>query len=139
MKERIQNQWRCPVVCDDVTLAFAILHRMPVAEGDCKGTSLGVVGEATKRFGPLKAVLGVIPAFYANGEVRQQPLLDSPLTNTLQESVTVGNKIEILLSHVIALEECFDSRPGDVAEQRRRDELIRYVAVPPLNLDLSTF
>ena len=49
------------------------------------------------------------------------------------------NKIEILLSHVVALEELFDSRPGDVAEQRRRDELIQYAVVPPLNLDPSTF
>ena len=39
----------------------------------------------------------------------------------------MGNKIKILLSHVVLLEEYLDSRPGDVAEQRRRDELIRYI------------
>ena len=41
----------------------------------------------------------------------------------------MGNKLEILLPRVAALEEHFDSRPSDVAEQRRRDELIRYVTM----------
>ena len=52
----------------------------------------------------------------------------------LQGTVAIGNKIENLLSRIVALEERFDSRPGDVAEQRRRDELIRYVVVPPFIL-----
>ena len=54
--------------------------------------------------------------------------------NSLQGSAAVGDKIEVLLSHVVALEDFFDSRPGDVAEQRRRDELIEYVVVPPFEL-----
>ena len=41
----------------------------------------------------------------------------------------MGNKVEVLLPRVAALEEHFDSRPGDVAEQRRRDELIQYATM----------
>ena len=44
----------------------------------------------------------------------------------------LGGKIEGLLSRVVELENRFDSRPSDVAEQRRRDVLRRYVAVFPL-------
>ncbi|KAF9642557.1 hypothetical protein BDM02DRAFT_3133008 [Thelephora ganbajun] len=58
--------------------------------------------------GPLKAVLRTIAAVHANH----------------QETVAIGNKIEVLLSCIVALEERFDSRPGDVEEQRRRRELI---------------
>ncbi|KAF9644990.1 hypothetical protein BDM02DRAFT_3121009 [Thelephora ganbajun] len=63
-------------------------------------------------FGPLgslKAVLGTIPAVYANH----------------QGTVVIGNKIEDLLSRIVALEERFYSRPDDVEEQRRRRGLIR--------------
>ena len=48
-----------------------------------------------------------------------------------QGAVAVGNKIEGLLSRIVALENHFDSRPSDVADQRRRDELRRYVATFP--------
>ena len=41
----------------------------------------------------------------------------------------MNNRIENLLSRVVSLEERFNSRPSDVADQRRRDELIRYVTV----------
>ena len=41
----------------------------------------------------------------------------------------MGNKVEVLLPRIAALEEHFDSRPSDVAEQRRRDELIQYVTI----------
>ncbi|KAF9645835.1 hypothetical protein BDM02DRAFT_395499 [Thelephora ganbajun] len=59
--------------------------------------------------GPLKAVLRAIAVvYYAND----------------QETTAIG-KIEYLLSRVVALEERFYSRPDDVAEQRRRDKLIR--------------
>lgn len=51
----------------------------------------------------------------------------------------MGNKIEVLLSHIVTLEEFFDSRPGGVAEQRHRDELIRYVLVFSLGLTLTSF
>ncbi|KAF9646737.1 hypothetical protein BDM02DRAFT_2976922 [Thelephora ganbajun] len=68
--------------------------------------------EATDGFGPLgslKAVLRTTAAVYANH----------------QETVAIGNRVESLLSRIVALEEHFYSRPDDVAEQRRRDKLIR--------------
>ena len=46
-----------------------------------------------------------------------------------QGIVALGNKVEVLLPRIAALEKHFDSRPSDVAEQRRRDELIRYVTM----------
>lgn len=52
---------------------------------------------------------------------------------------TIGIEVEHLLSRVVVLEERFDSRPDDVAEQRRRDELIRYVVVPRFDLVLNSF
>ena len=51
----------------------------------------------------------------------------------------MNNRIENLLSRVVILEERLDSRPSDVADQRHRDELIRYVAIPPLLLALMLF
>ena len=51
------------MVCADVTLAFALFHCVQVAERDCKGVSLEDVKGATEKFGPLKAVLGAIPAY----------------------------------------------------------------------------
>ena len=41
-------------------------------------------------------------------------------------------KIENLLSRVVALEECFDSPPSGVAQQRCRNDLIRYATISPL-------
>ena len=38
-----------------------------------------------------------------------------------------------------ALDTLFATCPDDVAEQRRRDELLWYVAIPPLYLALSSF
>ncbi|KAF9643956.1 hypothetical protein BDM02DRAFT_1270605 [Thelephora ganbajun] len=58
--------------------------------------------------GSLKAVLKTIAAVHTDH----------------QETVGIGNKIEVLLSRVVALEERFYSRPDDVEEQRRRSELI---------------
>jgi len=43
----------------------------------------------------------------------------------------VGGKIDGLLSRIATLEGLFETPPGDVAEQRRRDGLIRYVIIPP--------
>lgn len=104
-------------------VTFALLHRVPVAERARKGTPLDVK-EATGKFGPLKVVLAAIPASCADDEVRQQQPQDSPLTSEFQGSVAVGNKVEILLSHIVILEESFGPRPGDVVEQMRRNELI---------------
>lgn len=55
-----------------------------------------------------------------------------------QGSVTIGNKIKVLLLHVVALEECLDSRPGNVAERRRREKLIGYAHFLPSDLVLSS-
>ena len=44
----------------------------------------------------------------------------------------MGNKVANLLSRIAALESRFDSGPSDVEEQRRRDDLIRCVTIPPL-------
>ena len=41
----------------------------------------------------------------------------------------MNSRIENLLSRVVSLEERLNSRPSDVADQRRREELIRYVIV----------
>ena len=39
----------------------------------------------------------------------------------------MNNRIKNLLSRVVSLEECFNSRPIDVTDQRRRTKLIEYV------------
>jgi len=94
------------------------------------GTAILVdtVKDAIDGFGPLKNVLGAISSVYANCEVRSRPLLEILLWQThLQETTVIRNKIEDLLSRLAALEARFTTRPGDVAEQRRRGQLIRYV------------
>ena len=47
------------------------------------------------------------------------------------------DKIEDLIIRVAALEALFTSRPGDVREQRRRSELIRYATIPLADPALS--
>ena len=59
------------------------------------------------------------------------------LKTRFQESVAVENKIGGILSRVVSLEEHFNSRPSDVAEQRRRDDLIWYAMTPPLHCALT--
>ncbi|KAF9642095.1 hypothetical protein BDM02DRAFT_2703619, partial [Thelephora ganbajun] len=83
-----------------------------VVERDGKDTALGVAAirvdvqkGPARGFGSLKDVLGTISAVY--------------------KAATVGNKIEVLLSRIEALEARFATPPGNVAEQRRRSELIR--------------
>ncbi|KAF9642269.1 hypothetical protein BDM02DRAFT_3193578 [Thelephora ganbajun] len=91
-------------------------------ERDHRDTTLGatvtpvdVLRERAWGFGALKAVLGTISAIYANHE----------------EAVGVRNKIEDLLSRIEALEARFATPPGNLVEQRRRSELIRYGIIPP--------
>ena len=55
-------------------------------------------------------------------------LLETLLTH-LQGTAAVGNKIEDLLPRIVALEARFATRPDDVAEQRRRSDLILYVVI----------
>ena len=123
----------------DIIVVFALFDRLPVTKSVRRSTSLEDPNKATEKFGPLKVVLGAISAFYANREVSQQHPQGSPLTDAFQGTVAVGNRIEVLLSHVVVLEESLSSRPGDVAEQRRRNALIQYVISPPSNSDLSIF
>jgi hypothetical protein len=52
----------------------------------------------------------------------------------LQETVTVGDRVEGILSHIVALEARFATLPGNVAEQRLREELKRYAIIPPFRL-----
>ncbi|KAF9646646.1 YVTN repeat-like/Quino protein amine dehydrogenase [Thelephora ganbajun] len=75
-------------------------------------TILSVPKEAANEsspLGPLKAIIRTIAAGYANH----------------QGTIAIGNKVEVLLSRIVALEERFDSRPDGVEELRRRDRLIR--------------
>jgi hypothetical protein len=90
--------------------------------------------EDVERFGPLKVILRSIPAAFANRRVRSQSPAQNSLTDRhFQGAVVVGNKVENLLFRVVALEERFDSCPNDIAEQRRRDDLIGYVATSRLS------
>ena len=101
----------------------------------------GDVDKVTEeRFGPLKITLGAIPAAYANDKVwpRSYSYSMPPLTNVFQGAVAVRNTVEGLLSGIVELEELFGSRPRDVAEQRRRSELRRYVVILTLDLALSS-
>ena len=51
----------------------------------------------------------------------------------------MGNKVVTLLSRIVALEDCFDSPPSSVAEQRRRGDLIWYATtLPPLPALISS-
>jgi len=61
----------------------------------------------------------------------RDPPAQNPLLTRLQEAVAIRNKIEILLSRMVTLEGFFTTLPGDVEEQRRRLELIRYIFIRP--------
>ncbi|KAF9645513.1 hypothetical protein BDM02DRAFT_3189660 [Thelephora ganbajun] len=93
-----------------MTLGAAAIH-VNVSKGPAGGFDL------------LKAVLGAISAVYTN----------------YKETAAVRNKIEDLLSRIVALEEHFYSRPDDVEEQRRRSELIRHVVIPPSDSTTKRF
>ena len=57
----------------------------------------------------------------------------------LQETNPVGSKAKHMISRVDALEEHFDSRPSDIAQQKHRGEVIRYAIFCPTVLDPETF
>ena len=57
----------------------------------------------------------------------------------LQEKAVARNKIENLLSRMVGLEARFSTLPGNVEEQRRRHELIRYAILPLQDLMLTSF
>ena len=96
--------------------------------------------EGTDGFNLLKTLLERTPNIYANHKVRLNSLLDIPVRLTsLQESVAVGNKVMLLLSHIASLDALFATPPGDVPELRRRDELILYVMSSLCQPVLSSF
>ena len=60
---------------------------------------------------------------------RNLPFKNSIWQTHVQEATPVKNKIKILLECITALEERFNSKPSDVVELRRRDDVIRYAIV----------
>ena len=68
------SQQRYPEVLGDPFVAFALAHHVPVAEATHRNLPRGDVKGAMGKFGPLRVVLGTIPAVYANHKVHQQPL-----------------------------------------------------------------
>ena len=66
---RLSRQRR-PEVCTNLIVDPALLHHASAAKRARKGTLLGDPKEASEKFGPLKVVLGTVPAVYANREVR---------------------------------------------------------------------
>lgn len=84
------------------------------------------------KFGRIRAILGAIYTVPGDPKVHLQPSTHRPsLTNHVQESVTVNNKVDNLLPRIIVLEEHFGARPHDDEEQKRRRELIEYAIVLP--------
>ena len=75
------SQQRHPEVRGDPFVAFPLAHHVSVTGATDTNLPLGDVKEASEKFGPLRVVLGAIPAVYAKHEVRQHPLSQTlPLT-----------------------------------------------------------
>ena len=90
--ERLNVQ-RPPEVYSDVMTFLAFAHDAPVAEKARRGTLLGGAQNDAEKFGPLKVVLGAIPAIYANHEVRLKPRAQRfPFTNTLPGHCCCGQQ-----------------------------------------------
>ena len=64
-----QNTQALPEVYVDLIL-FTLSYLVPAMKRARKGTLLEDAGEARKKFSPLKIILGALPAFFANREVR---------------------------------------------------------------------
>jgi hypothetical protein len=77
------NQGVLPGVCAITMIVLVPSHsRVPAAKRARKNTVFGGANEAAEKFGPLKAILGTIPALFANREVRPySPTWDLSLTN----------------------------------------------------------
>ena len=82
------------------------------------------VDDSANVFGSLKVLLSAI---YLDCKVRAESIIQ-PQT-PVQGAAPVETKIKVLVGCTTVLEEQFDSKPSDVAEQRRRDVVIRYAIV----------
>jgi hypothetical protein len=88
------------------------------------GIAADAASETEGGFGPLKAVLRAISAD-VHRKVRFLRFIGNSLIRTSsQEAASVTPKIQDIISRLTALEECFYSHPSDVADQRRRSEVI---------------
>ena len=87
--------------------------------------SLGAQKATQKSSDLSKPPWGTSPHFVPTTRFVYDPRLTTIISHNFQETVAVGNRISNLLSRIVTLEDCFDSRPSDVAERRRRDDLIR--------------
>ena len=56
----------------------------------------------------------------------------------MQESTAIKNKIKVVLLLITSLDILFLEPPVNVADQRRRNELIRYVLIPHLHRYVPT-
>lgn len=81
-----------------------------------------------KRLVPSKVPWKPSPPSMINARFVRNSLLESSFWRTdLQETAAVKDKIEILRSRIATLEVLFDSPAGDMAETKRREELLAYV------------
>ena len=89
----MSSQQKHPGVCVNIIVALALSHHVPVAKRARKGTLLEEEKEATKKFGPLKVVLGTIPAIFANRQVRfQSPSSNSPEQSAFNRDLPLREK-----------------------------------------------
>ena len=79
----------------------------------------------------LKSVLATVSAIYVHCEVRFRHPFGTILQTNLQETAPVADKLEALISRIIALEEFFGTPAGDAVEKSRRYSLTQYAIVPP--------
>ena len=85
---KILSQQRRLKVCVHLTVASALVHRIPAAGEAHKNVLPGDARETPEKFGALKEVLDAIPAAYANCEVCQHPLFwNSPLTKAFSTGI----------------------------------------------------
>ena len=130
---RESSKQKYPRVCVHIMMVSPFVYWAPVARRAREETpKFGGAKSDTEKFGPLKIALGNIPTLCANHTVRSQPPAHNIVSHSFQETTAMGNKLSNLLSRIVALESRFDSRPSDMTEQRRRDDLIRCVTIPPL-------
>jgi hypothetical protein len=126
-------------------VALAPLTHTPAVKNTVPGgvaTPVDIETETTDVFGSLRVALGAIHAVYANREVRLRspPLKAFHQRAHLQETTTIRDIIESLLSRIVALGTRFvETSPSDMEELRRRSDLIRYIIAPPFNLVLRSF